>query len=858
MDEEMRFHLEMEVEASIRKGLPPDEARKAALDSFGGVERFKELSRDERGGRGLDDLAQDVRFTFRKLAGAPGFALVVLLTLALGIGANSAIFTLVDSILLQPLPFPAPERLVRVYQTAPERGVFQGSLSLPDGRDWEERSGMVEAMGLYSDRASGLIYTGGDQATEVRTAYVSGGFFPALSTPALYGRTLLPEEEEGDNRVLVLSHGYWLREMGADPDAVGRLMDMEGEAYRVVGVMPPGFNFPRPEIEFWTFLTVIKPSSIPFHLRPVRILDAVARLASGVSILEAQAELGTVAQGLEEEFAEGAPEVVGANLVPLHESMVGDVRLALLVLLGAVGLILIIACANVANLLLARGLGRGQEMALRAALGAQRSRLIQQLLTESVILGLIGGALGFLVAVLGVKLFVARSSGLLPRGWEVGIRWEVLLFTLGVSLLTGLVFGLPPALAGSRMEPAQGLRTGPRRGSTSGGQHRLRQTLVAAQVAVAVVLLVGAGLMVRSLVSLQQVDPGFRPQGLLGVTLSLSDILFEEREDYMAAYHSLMDRYGELPGVQGVASIRYLPLQGSGEQFSYTVSGLAAPPEGQEPSAWALQASAGLFQVMGIPLLAGRTFSPDDREGSPWVVVINETLALEAFGGEDPVGRGFSLLGQEIRIIGVVGDVHQEALREPPRPTIYLHQEQLPRSAMTFLLRTAGAPLLLAGEVRRVTAELDPGQAISAIVDVEDMVGGSTARSKFITLLLSSFALLAFTLATLGIFGVVAYLMAQQTREIGIRLALGAKPGEAVGLILSRGLVPVFLGLVVGLALALPLSRLLQGLLFQTSPTDPLVYLAGATLLLAAAAMASLVPARRTLREDPVTLLRQD
>jgi predicted permease len=856
MDEEMRFHLQMEIEAHIRKGLPRDQARKVALDDFGGMERFKELSRDERGGRGMDDLAQDVRFTARRLLQTKVFTLVVLLTLALGIGANSAIFTLVDSILLQPLPFPSSERLVRVYQTAPARGSFQGSLSLPDGRDWEERSEMVEAMGLYLDRTGGFIYTGGDQATEVRTAYVSGGFFPTLGTPALHGRTLLPQEEEADNHVLVLSYGYWLREMGADPDVIGRLMDMEGVAYRMVGVMPPTFNFPSPDVEVWAFLTVIKPASIPLQLRQVRILDGVARLAPDVTLEEAQAQLSAVAQGLEREFAEDSPEVVGANLIPLQESVVGDVRLALLVLLGAVGFILIIACANIANMLLARGLGRGREMAVRAALGAQRSRLIQQLLTESVILGLMGGAVGLLVAIAGVKIFVARSSGLLPRGWEVGIRWEVLLFTLAASLFTGLIFGLPPALAGSKMEPSNGLRTGPQRGSTTGGQQRLRQGLVSAQVALAVILLVGAGLMVRSLVTLQQVDPGFRAQGLLGVTISLSDALFEERADYMAAYRTLMDGYSGLPGVEGVASIRHLPLRGPGEQWNYTVLGDPPTGAGLEPSAWTLQASADLFRVMEIPILAGRTFTPDEIQGGPWAVVINETMAREAFGDRDPIGQTLLFSGQEVRVVGLVGDVHQESLREAPEPTAYLHQEQVSRSAMTFLLRTTGSPLRLASEVRRVTAELDPGQAIRELVDVEDLVGTSTARSRFITLLLSCFALLAFTLATLGIFGVVAYLMARQTREIGIRLALGAKPSEAVGLVLSRGLGPVVVGLAVGVVLALLLSRLLGTLLFGVSPSDPLVYIMGVGLLLAAAVVASVVPARRTLREDPISLLR--
>ncbi|MGW8267920.1 MAG: ADOP family duplicated permease, partial [Longimicrobiales bacterium] len=669
MDEEMRFHLEMEVQEHVRAGKTLGEARREALRTFGGVERFKERARDARGGRLMDDTRQDLFFTLRKLRRSPGFAFVIILTLALGIGANTAIFTLVDGILLRPLPFPDPDRLVRVFQTAPERGVFQGSLSLPDGRDWGERSRMVSALGLYSMRPSGLIHTGGEQARELVTAYVSGGFFPALATPALHGRTLLPDEEEGDNRVVVLSHAYWLREMGGDPAVVGTTMDMEGIAFRIVGIMPAAFVFPNPRVEVWTFLTVIEPASIPLHLRAVRILDAVGRLAPGVALGEAQGELSLVAQGVYDEFAEGPSMVVGANPVPLHEAVVGDARLAPLVLLGAVGLILVIACANVANLLLARGIGRGQEMALRAALGAGRPRLVRQLLTESLLLGLMGGGLGLLLAYGGVEAFVARSGNLLPRTWEVGIRWEVLLFTLGISLLTGFVFGLLPALTGSGEDPAAGLREGPSRGSTAGGQQRLRQGLVVAQVAVAVVLLVGAGLLARSLASLQDVDPGFRPGGLLGVTVALSDVLYEDQAAYMAAYRALLDGYRRSPGVQGAASIRHLPMRGSGEQAQYNVVGRAPPPAGQEPSAWLLQVSEGLFQVMGIPLVAGRTFSTDDGPGPPWTVVVNRALAREAFGGEDAVGRRLLLWGTEMEIIGVVGDVHQESLREPPAPT---------------------------------------------------------------------------------------------------------------------------------------------------------------------------------------------
>jgi len=463
-----------------------------------------------------------------------------------------------------------------------------------------------------------------------------------------------------------------------------------------------------------------------------------------------------------------------------------------------------------------------------------------------------------ILAYAGVEAFVARSGGLLPRTWEVGMRWEVLLFTLGVSLFTGVVFGLLPALTGSGVDPAQGLREGPTRGSTAGGQQRLRQTLVVAQVAVAVVLLVGAGLLGRSLVRLQNVDPGFRPEGLLGVTVSLSDVLYREQEEYMAAYHALLDRYRQLPGVQGAASIRHLPMRGAGEQAEYAVVGQVPPPEGQEPQAWLLQVSEDLFQVMGIPVLTGRTFSEGDLLGPPWTVVVNEALAREAFGGEDAVGRRLAFWGTELEVIGVVGDVRQESLRDPPVPTLYLSQELVPRSAMTFVLRTGGNPLFLAGAARQVVTELEPNQAITAIESVEEVVSGSAARARFITVLLGSFALLAFVLAGLGIYGVVAYLVARQLHEIGIRLALGARPAEAVALVFRRGLAPVVLGLGLGVLLALPLTGVLRGLLFEVGATDPVAYLAGATLLLMAAVVATLVPARRALRGNPGELLRQE
>jgi predicted permease len=806
----------------------------------------------------LGNLALDVRLTLRKLARAPGFTLVVLLTLALGIGANTAIFTLVDGILLRPLPFPRPDRLVRVYQTAPDRGAMRGSLSLPDGWDWGQRAHLLESLGLYSTMPSGLVFTGGQQARELKTAYVSGGFFPTLGVPALHGRTLRPDEERGDNRVVVLSYDYWVRELGADPAVVGRTLDMEGSAFRVSGVMPPHFAFPRPDVEVWTFLTVIPSSSIPLEVRSVRLLNAVARLAPGASLAEARDELSAVARGVQEEFRPGSPESVGADLVPLRQAMVGDTRTALLVLLGAVGLILVIACANVASLLLARGIGRAQEMALRVALGARRVQLVRQLITESIVLGLAGGVLGLLLAAVGVRAFVARNAGLLPRTWELGIRWEVLLFALGVSLVAAVAFGLLPAIAASVTDPSRGLKEGRSRGSTEGGRHRLRQTMVTAQVAVAVVLLVGAGLMARSLARINNVDPGFRARGLLGVTITLSDALYHEDAAFSTAYHTLLDRLRALPGVQGAASIRYLPMQGSGEQLEYTVPGKAPPAAGQEPRAWTLQASDGLFRVMGIPLVSGRTFSTDDREGSQPVAVINETLARQAFGSTDAAGRSLSWWGEDRRIVGVVGDVHQVSLRDAPAPTIYLPQDQVFRSAMTFVLRTTGNPLRLAGSVRSVVRELDPGQPITAMVDVAEVVGGSTARSRFLALLLGAFALLAFMLAALGVYGVVAHLVARQTHEIGIRMALGSHPAATTALILRRSMTPVAAGLVAGILLALVLTRSVQGLLFRVATTDPVSYILAGSLLAAAALAATVIPVRRALRIDPGDLLRRE
>jgi len=858
MDDEMRFHLEMEVQDNLRAGMGPGEARRRAVLAFGGLERFKERAREERGGRLLDEWMQDFKLAFRKIVRAPAFALVILVTMGLGIGANTAIFTVVDSILLRPLPYPSPDRLVRVYTAAPERNVTRGAFSLLNGRDWAAESRTMVAFGLYTTMPGGLVHTDGVEAREVSTAYVTPGFFQALDLAPLFGQVLREEDEYGDNRALVLSYRFWTRELGADPTVVGRTLDMEGEPYRVAGVMPPAFAFPSPDVEAWTFLTVIPETSIPLHNRGVTFLNAVARLRRDVSAAEAEAELSAIAQGLEGQYPGTNRGVVSATVVSLRDSMVGEARPALLLLLAAVGFILLIACANVANLLLARGVGRAQEMALRAALGARRGRMIRQLLTESTALGLMGGTVGLGLAVLGVRLLVRGSAGLLPRAWEVEPNVGVLLFGLLLSLLTGLVFGLLPALTGSRTDLNRELKEGPSRGTTAGGQSRIRRGLVMAQVAVAVVLLVGAGLMIRSLGELRNVDPGFDPDGLLAVSLILSDVRHSERADYMNLYHRILEGYEALPGVEGAAVIRYLPFRGSGETLTYSASGQPSPLPGQEPRAWMLQASEDLFQVMRVPLLDGRVFTPEDGPESPLAVVINETLEAQAFPEGGAVGSTLEFGGMPAQVVGVVGDIHQESLQEAPRPTVYVHQEQIPRIGMTFLIRTSGDPAGLIPSARRVVLEADPDQPVSFVGPVADVVRGSTAETGFLAFLLGAFALLAFSLAVVGIYGLVAHLVATQLNEIGVRLALGSAPGEAFKLVLFRGLAPVFPGLAVGVVLAWILSRFMTDLLFAVEPGDPTSYVAGSVLLAGAATLATLVPAFRAMRLDPAKLLRYE
>jgi putative ABC transport system permease protein len=831
--------------------------RRARGGRWVGGDRYETIhvTTKRTGGGQMDKLWQDVHFALRSLRRNPGFTLVALLILTLGIGANTAMFTVVNSVLMRPLPFPQSDQLVRVW-TARSEGAH-GTFSMPDFQDWAERTTTLSDLGLYSTLPSDLILQNEGPAEEVKTAHVSAGFFEALGVPARLGRTLLPEEEYGQNRVVVLSHNSWIRRFGSDPAIVGRTLTLKNEGYEVVGVMPEGFGFPDPDVEMWTFLTVIPAESTPLHLRQVRFLDAVGRLAPGATVERATEDLGSIATSLSTEYGDTNEGLERATVEPLRNTMVGDVRTPLLVLLGAVGFILLIACANVANLLLARGTGRRTEVAVRTALGAPKGRLVRQVLTESVVLAGLGGAAGVALSFASLRGLATWSVGVIPRATEVGPDLLVLAFAVGMSVLTGLLFGVLPALAISGSNVAEALKVGGRgAGRARGGT---QSWLVGAEVAVAVVLLVGAGLLLRSLWLTQRVDPGFVAEDRLAVTLTISASKYAERPAYMAFYREALDRFGRLPGVVEAGSIRDFPMQGAGEQTEWGVVGDNRSTTEDERYAQFLQVSPGLFRSLGIELRQGRAITALDTEEAPLTVVINERLARLAFGGELAVGRTLLIDGgAEVEVVGVVADVKHFSLREEAPPVVYVSQERIPRRGMTFVLHTAGNPLAAVAGVRQVLADMDPDQPISEVAMAGAVLSDSVAQPRFFAALLGVFALLALVLASLGIYGVISYQVGQQTREIGIRLALGAERGDTVRLVLRGGMVPAVLGTVIGLGAALALTRVMGALLFGVGSADLPTYLGVATVLLFVAGVACLVPARRATRIDPVGALRAE
>jgi predicted permease len=859
LDEELRAHVEMETTHLVRGGMPEAEARREALRRFGGVERTKEQVRDERGGRLLEDLLQDLRYGVRSLRRSPGFTFSALLVLALGIGSAVTLFAAVDAVLLEPLPYPDSERLVRVWPSAPGRGIEQGAFSYPDVLDWRVRVGSLDRMATYSTLAGDYVYLGDDGPVELSTQWVAGDFFETLGVPPTLGRTLAQTDAEAKSAVTVISHGLWQRLFGGEGSAVGSTIVLDYRSFEIVGVMPAGFAYPAGEdTEVWVPLTVIPEDDIPISVRQVRFLQAFGRLAPGVSEEAARQDMAQVAASLAETYPDSNAGVTSASLLSMRDWMVGDVRRSLWVALGAVGLILLLACATVANLLLARGTARAREVALRMSLGAPSQRIVRQLLTESLLLSLSGGLAGVLLAWAATAVLAGRAGTLLPRGVNIGLDGTVLGVAVLVALAVTAMAGMLPAIKAADVAPGWNLRG---RGSSGGPSAlRLRRTLVVTEVTLAVLLLSGAGLLGRSLAELSRVDPGFESEGRIAMTLTIADQKYPERAQWLGLYHGILERLAEHPDVRSAGAIRYLPFRGDGEALPVRVAGLYAPTPDEQRYAHMFQLSPGLLDALGMRLLRGRGITAADGPGDPLAAVVNEAFQSDFFQGEDPVGRRFDLAGtgQSVEIVGVVHDMRYQGLAERPAPAVYINNDQVPRIQMSYVVHTSEDPLAMIAEMRRMVREVDADQAISEILALDELAAEHLARPRFFASLLSGFAFMALVLAALGVYGVLSYMVRSQVRETGLRLALGASAPRIAARVVGQGMQPVLGGLALGLLGSMVLTRFLGVLLFGVEPLDAPTFGAVIVLLGGVAAVACLVPARYASRVDPMVSIRAE
>ena len=866
LDAELRFHLERDTAQKLQSGMSAEEARLAALRSFGGFEQSKEECRDARGVRLLEELWQDLRYGVRSLKKNPGFTTVAVLTLALGIGANTAVFSIINAVLLRSLPFQDAKQMVVLGQISPlvrDRLSVASYLNLVD---WREQSDVFAGMAIY--RTLGLTLTGAEEPIPLHGAMVSANLFPLLGVTPTLGRAFIPDDDQpGGKQTAMLSYGLWQQRFGADRGILGRTLILNGQSFDVIGVMPPNFTYPVQvdPIELWisTALDAARTGEgQPMTARGYNSYLAVARLKPVVTLAQARSEMDAITNRLAQQYPDNNTNV-RVGVVPLLETIVRDVRPILLVLLGAVCCVLLIACVNVANLLLARAAVRQNEIVMRVALGASRWRIVRQLLTESMLLALAGGAAGVLLALLGAKLLIAAAPPVVPRLHEARPDLPVLGFTVLISIATGILFGLVPALNATRLDLTEVIKQGARGTSEAVRGKRLRSLLVVTEIALALVLLVSAGLLVQSFRRLRQVDPGFNPVHVLTIDLRLTGQRYSELPLMADFYRQLIAQVDTLPGVLSASTVSGLPLSGNDASTGFDIEGRPTP-RGQIPIGRIRIIGLEYFSTMGISIRKGRDFSPRDDFKAPGVVLINETLAQQYFAGEDPIGQrikpSYRLRdGDSVKqIIGVVSDVKHKDLSSNAEPEIYLAHAQSPSNSTTLLVRTSGDPSSVAGSVRQKIKALDKNVLISRTRTLEEYVAASTLSSSFVSLLAATFAGVALLLTMVGLYGVMSYTVAQRTHEIGIRIALGAQMKDILRLVIGNGMTLVLVGVAIGLSGAFALTQLMTSLLFGVTPIDVPTFVTVSILLLAVALFACYIPARHAMKVNPLIALRYE
>jgi putative ABC transport system permease protein len=859
---EMEEHVRLLAKRYRRQGMTAEAALLAARRQFGNTTLLQEDLRAMQIIPVIEALRGDLTYAARVLRKNPGFAAAAVITLALGIGVNTAIFSVCNAVLFKPLPYAEPSRIVTLSER--QRDGTPGDVAPANFVDWRDASRSFSGMAAVraSSFAPSFIHGGRSEVSRLAGGMVSSSFFSVLGVQFMLGRNFLPEEDRpGQNGVAILSYAAWSARFGADRDIAGKPITLDDESYTVVGVLPAGFQFgstaadfqARSQVEIWVPMA-LDPQKLQ---RGAHMLCVIARLKPGVELAEAQAELNVMGTNLAQQYPKYNKDT-GIVAVPLADQVTGSVRVALETLLGAVGLVLLIACANVANLLLSRAAARQKEMAVRIALGASRGRLARQLLTESLLLASLGGIAGFVLALAAIAALTPHLPADLSRAAGIAVDTRMLIFTAVISMVTGILFGLGPLFGPWRETAAESLKQNNR--TSSGIQTRLRSGLAVAQIAIAITLLIGAGLMVKSLWALMHVAPGFRSESVLTARLSLPRSRYPDNHRIAALEGELQESLHGRPGVQSAGFATYVPLSGLDNGWNFLIEGRPPLPVGTYNMAQYRPVSAGYFETIGIPLLRGRAFTVADTAESPWVVMINDSMAREYWPSENPIGQRIQLNEKWRTVIGVVGDVLHEGLDGAAKAELYVPVEQAPNieSDPTIVVRTALDSGASAAELREVVAAIDGTVPVDRIETMQQLVSGSVAQPRFRTIILVAFSLLALVMASIGIYGVMNYLVIQRTREFGIRLSLGATPTDVLRLVLRRAAVLIGAGTCLGLTGSVLLVRFIAKLLFGTAPLDPLTFAAVPILLAAVALVASYIPARRATRIDPTVALRYE